>query len=63
MTDRRDDSVCPHCHRQEMSHGVCGACGQYCGCSFDPTSMNDYCSHHRPTFTPPLPNARAGRGR
>jgi hypothetical protein len=32
---------CPH-------HGVCRLCKEYCGCSFDPTSMNDYCSFHRP---------------
>jgi hypothetical protein len=29
-------------------HGRC-ACGDLCGCSFNPTSLNDYCEKHRPT--------------
>jgi hypothetical protein len=40
--------ICPHC-REGMSyfdHGVCSACRKYCGCSFNPTSRNDYCTLH-----------------
>lgn len=44
---------CPHCHEDMgfCSHGVCEYCKRYCGCSFDPTSSNDYCSFHRPGYT------------
>lgn len=40
--------ICPHC-REPMSyfdHGVCSHCRRYCGCSFNPTSRNDYCTFH-----------------
>lgn len=41
---------CPHCHRDMGSsfHGICQECGRYCGCSFNPESMNDYCRNHNP---------------
>lgn len=41
---------CPHCHKDMgfLNHGVCDECKKHCGCSWDPTSMNDYCSFHRP---------------
>ena len=32
------------------AHGVCGGCGEYCGCSFDPVSPSDCCDGHRPRF-------------
>lgn len=41
---------CPYCQAKmtEMNHGVCPACKAYCGCSFNPTSSNDYCNYHNP---------------
>jgi hypothetical protein len=41
---------CPHCHKDmgTMTHGECAHCKKMCGCSWDPTSMNDYCMFHRP---------------
>lgn len=30
------------------SHGMCQHCKKYCGCSFSPTSSNDFCDDHRP---------------
>lgn len=41
---------CPHCGKYMgwNAHGVCGSCHEYCGCSFNPTSMNDFCAEHRP---------------
>lgn len=41
---------CPHCmaRMDYLDHGKCPKCGQYCGCSFSPTTMSDYCSEHRP---------------
>ena len=38
---------CPFCGKPS-DHGYCKQCEEYCGCSFDPTSLNDYCSYHRP---------------
>jgi hypothetical protein len=31
-----------------FNHGVCPKCKRYCGCSFSPTSSNDFCREHRP---------------
>jgi hypothetical protein len=41
---------CPNCFKQMgmFSHGVCGECGEKCGCSWNPCSMSDYCLFHRP---------------
>ena len=33
-----------------LVHGYCERCKKYCGCSFDPTSLNDYCEAHRPVL-------------
>lgn len=40
---------CPNCKEKMgmLAHGKCEKCGKYCGCSFDPTSKNDYCNYHR----------------
>jgi hypothetical protein len=38
---------CPKCHKLQ-THGYCNTCYTYCGCSFDPTSMSDYCYFHKP---------------
>jgi hypothetical protein len=45
-----ESGTCPHCgeYMGSFNHGVCGKCKKYCGCSFDPCSMNDYCQAHRP---------------
>lgn len=44
---------CPTCGAQmyQWDHGICSKCKEYCGCSFMPTSMSDYCTKHRPRFT------------
>ena len=41
---------CPHCgaRMDYLDHGKCSQCFKYCGCSFSPTSMSDYCEAHRP---------------
>lgn len=41
---------CPHCKAtmDEIDHGICRKCRRHCGCSFNPTSYNDWCKHHRP---------------
>lgn len=31
-----------------IEHGYCEDCGRCCGCSFNPESLNDYCTYHRP---------------
>lgn len=43
---------CPWCGAtmQPLDHGVCPECGEYCGCSFNPTSQSDYCNEHRPEY-------------
>lgn len=38
--------TCPHCGKEDMSHGVCGKCKKHCGCSFDPHGKNDWCAYH-----------------
>jgi hypothetical protein len=30
----------------QLDHGVCSKCGNHCGCSFNPTSRNDFCDYH-----------------
>lgn len=41
---------CPHCNGDmtPMNHGICPECKGYCGCSFSPESLNDYCETHKP---------------
>lgn len=43
---------CPWCDGDidVYDHGFCPHCKQYCGCSFDPTSSNDYCEFHKPEW-------------
>ena len=36
---------------EQIDHGRCPKCRAYCGCSFQPTSMSDYCSTHRPRLS------------
>jgi hypothetical protein len=45
---------CPTCRAvmDYMDHGFCSDCKKYCGCSFSPTSMSDYCHAHRPGGKP-----------
>lgn len=43
------ECLCPSCGvSMAWDHGTCHACGAGCGCSFNPTSMADYCDSHRP---------------
>lgn len=39
---------CPNCKEDmgSLAHGTCEKCGKSCGCSFEPTSNNDYCEYH-----------------
>lgn len=45
---------CPACQSpmSQLDHGKCPKCKQYCGCSFNPTCLSDYCSRHRPRLRP-----------
>ena len=48
--DAEGAMTCPHCRESmgALAHGFCSRCEKYCGCSFNPESLNDYCDTHRP---------------
>ncbi len=43
-------TACPHCSKDmgAYSHGCCQHCRKMCGCSFNPTSLSDFCRAHHP---------------
>lgn len=47
---KSNSPLCPTCGYR-IEHGYCFDCDRYCGCSFDPESLNDYCDKHRPNFS------------
>lgn len=40
--------TCPHCGKDmdQMDHGRCSYCKEYCGCSFNPVTVADHCGYH-----------------
>lgn len=40
-----------------LAHGYCAHCGKFCGCSYNPESLSDYCAAHRPHAREPLTQA------